>query len=218
MYERARADFLLACGRARYAQAAEELERQRRRRHAELDGYLATVLAANEPTRVTDASFEELQRIASVTYLDGGGSEQPLITGEELRALIVRRGNLDECERREIESHVMHTHRFLEQIPWTPELRGVPAIALGHHEKLDGTGYPRGVSAEQIPLLTRIITVADIFDALTSTDRPYKAPMPTEYAINILRNEAEAGMLDVELVELFAAARVWEDRGRAASG
>lgn len=214
-YERARADFLLACGRARYAEAAEELERQRRRRRAELDSYLATVLAANEPTRVTEASFEELQRIAAVTYLDRDGAQQPLITAEELSALIVRRGNLDDCERREIESHVMHTHRFLEQIPWTPELRGVPAIALGHHEKLDGSGYPRGVPAPQIPLLTRIITVADIFDALTSTDRPYKASMPTEYALTILRNEAEAGMLDAELVELFAAARVWEARSAA---
>jgi len=214
-YERARADFLLACGRARYAEAAEELERQRQRRHAELDGYLNAVLAANEPTRVTEASFEELQRIAAITYRAPDGTEQPLITGEELRALSVRRGNLDECERREIESHVLHTHRFLEQIPWTAELRGVPAIALGHHEKLDGTGYPRGVRAADIPLLTRIITVADIFDALTATDRPYKAAMPSDYALAVLRSEAEAGMLDAELVELFAAARPWERKEEA---
>ena len=211
-FERARADFLLACGRARYAEAAGELERQRQRRHAELDGYLAAVLAANEPSRVTETSFEELQGIAAVTYLGPDGAEQPLITGEELRALSVRRGNLDECERREVESHVMHTHRFLEQIPWTAELRGVPAIALGHHEKLDGTGYPRGVRAADIPLLTRIITVADIFDALTATDRPYKAAMPSEYALAVLRSEAEAGMLDLDLVELFAAAQPWTRR------
>jgi len=209
-FERGRADFLLAFGRAQYAEAAEELERVRRRRRAELAGYLEAVLTANEPTRLTDASFDELRRIAQVTYVDHEGHRRPLLTSDEVRALSIRRGNLDDFERREIESHVQHTYNFLQQIPWTRELRGVPDIALAHHEKLNGSGYPNGLSGAAISLEARIVSIADIFDALTAADRPYRRAMSPEYALGVIRAEAEAGALDAELVEIFAAARPWE--------
>ena len=122
---------------------------------------------------------------------------------EELRFLTIPRGSLDERERREIESHVEQTYRFLSQIPWTDELRNVAEIAYGHHEKLDGRGYPRGLRSEQIPVQTRIMTIADIFDALTASDRPYKAAVPTERALDIIVSEAKDGMLDPDLVEVL---------------
>jgi HD-GYP domain-containing protein (c-di-GMP phosphodiesterase class II) len=211
-FERGRADFLLAWGRAQYAEALEELERTRRRRRAELEGYLQAVLVANEPMILTDGTFEELRRIADVTYGDHEGVRRPLLTADEVRALSISRGNLDDLERREVEAHVTHTHRFLQQIPWTRELQGVPEIARAHHEKLDGSGYPHALRAEAISLQTRIITIVDIFDALTAADRPYKRAVAPDYAVGVLRAEAEAGMLDAALVEAFAAARVWEDR------
>jgi HD-GYP domain-containing protein (c-di-GMP phosphodiesterase class II) len=166
---------------------------------------------------LTVGTFDELRRIAGATYEDHEGTRRTLLTADEVRALSLSRGNLDDVERREVESHVVHTYRFLQQIPWTRELRAVPEIALAHHEKLDGSGYPHGVGRDAIPLEARIITVVDIFDALTASDRPYKRAVTSDYALGVLRAEAEAGMLDADLVEAFAAARVWEQPESTAS-
>jgi HD-GYP domain-containing protein (c-di-GMP phosphodiesterase class II) len=122
---------------------------------------------------------------------------------------MIRRGNLDDAERREIESHVTHTYRFLEQIPWTPELRGIPEIAYTHHEKLNGAGYPRRVTGDAIPVQARMMTIADIFDALTATDRPYKRAVPSAGALDILAMEARDGMIDEHLLKHFVDARVF---------
>ena len=124
---------------------------------------------------------------------------------------MIRKGNLDDQERREIESHVTHTYRFLEQIPWTRELRGIPEIAYGHHEKLNGRGYPRRVAGDAIPIQTRMMTLSDIFDALTATDRPYKRAVPAVRALDILAMEARDGMLDRDLLDAFIHARVYEE-------
>jgi HD-GYP domain-containing protein (c-di-GMP phosphodiesterase class II) len=142
-------------------------------------------------------------------FRDMDGMERPLLTEEEVRFLTITRGNLDEQERREIEAHVTHTFRFLQQIPWTRELRDIPRIAYAHHEKLNGEGYPRGVHADEIPVQTRIMTIADIYDALTATDRPYKPAVPSERALDILRMEAKQGMLDHDLLTTFIESRVY---------
>src|SRR5450830_1827880 len=123
---------------------------------------------------------------------------------------MINKGNLDQRERREIESHVTHTYRFIEHIPWTRELKGIPEIAYGHHEKLNGKGYPRQVNAEAIPVQTRMMTISDIYDALTATDRPYKRAVPPERAIEILRDEATDGSLDTALLDAFVEAKVYE--------
>ena len=111
-------------------------------------------------------------------------------------------------ERREIESHVTHTYRFLEQIPWTRELRGIPEIAYGHHEKLNGRGYPRAINAEAITVQTRMMTISDIYDALTASDRPYKKAVPHEKALAILEDEGKKGMIDMDLLQIFIDAKV----------
>ena len=104
----------------------------------------------------------------------------------------------------------MHSYDFLLNIPWTEELSRIAEIVRGHHEKLDGSGYPDGVTGESLSLETRIMTVCDIFDALTASDRPYKKAMPTEKALQILQWEARDGMLDPDVVELFVNSGVYK--------
>ncbi|MGH9173374.1 MAG: HD-GYP domain-containing protein, partial [Vicinamibacterales bacterium] len=124
------------------------------------------------------------------------------------------RGSLTDAERREIQQHVVHTFQFLAQIPWTREFRRIPEIAGSHHEKLDGSGYPSGSRGETIPVQSRMMTIADIYDALTATDRPYKKAIRVEEALDTLRDEQRAGALDGALLDLFIDARVFERTGR----
>jgi hypothetical protein len=209
-FERARVDAFMNGGRAKHDEVIEQLESARDASREQLMRYLDLIVKSNEPTILPEGSFEGLQTINRETYTDFEGVQRPLLADHELQFLMIRKGTLDERERLEIESHVTHTYRFLEQIPWTRELRGIPEIAYLHHEKLNGRGYPRAVTAEAIPVQTRMMTISDIFDALTATDRPYKRAVPWERALEILRMEARDGMLDAHLLESFIGARVFE--------
>src|SRR5439155_5381889 len=193
--ERERADLLLDRGRVAYDTALERLVAGRQATRDRLHRWLDAIVKANEPSVLPEGTFEELSEINRQMYTDFEGAERPLLEDEELQFLMIRKGNLDDRERREIESHVTHTYRFLEQIPWTRELRGIPEIAYGHHEKLNGRGYPRAINADAIVVQTHMMTISDIFDALTAKDRPYKRAVPYERAIDILHAEARAGML-----------------------
>ncbi len=133
-----------------------------------------------------------------------------ILMPEEKQRLLIPRGTLSPEERKEIESHVSHTFTFLYQIAWTDDLGGVPEIAHAHHEKLDGTGYPRGLKADQIPIQARMMTICDIYDALTAMDRAYKKSVSNERAIDILKLEVKDGKLDKNLVDLFVDAQVFK--------
>ena len=209
-YERERAEYLFAHGKDRYQETLQHLDGVRRAEREDLFRFLDSVVRANEPTILPEGTFEELTEINSRTFVDFDGVEKPLLSDEELRYLMINKGNLDPRERREIESHVSHTFRFLEHIPWTRELRGVPEIAHGHHEKLNGRGYPRQVAGEAIPVQTRMMTISDIYDALTATDRPYKRAVPADRAIQILKDEAKDGSLDGALLDAFVESKVYE--------
>jgi HD-GYP domain-containing protein (c-di-GMP phosphodiesterase class II) len=209
-FERARADLLHTRGKEEHEAALAQLEQSRSSTREELERYLAAIVKANEPTILPEGTFDELRDINQRTYVDFDGTDKRLLADDELQFLMIRKGNLDDRERREIESHVTHTYRFLEHIPWTRELRGIPGIAYGHHEKLNGRGYPRAVTADAIPVQTRMMTISDIFDALTATDRPYKRAVPWERALDILRMEAKEGMLDEDLLKSFIDARVFD--------
>jgi hypothetical protein len=124
---------LLLGERSQYDACLPELEAGRERSHAHLRQAYAAIVAANEPTVLAEGTFDHLRDAQALTYVDFDGAERPLLEDHELAFLMIRRGNLDERERREIESHVTHTFRFLEQIPWTRELRDIPRIAFGHH-------------------------------------------------------------------------------------
>src|SRR5262249_4669559 len=108
------------------------------------------------------------------------------------------------------ESHVSHTFQFLSNIPWTRELRQVPGIAYAHHEKLNRSGYPRGIGADEIPLESKMMTISDIFDALTAKDRPYKRAMPAARALDILASEVKDGKVDGDLFRLFVEGRIFD--------
>jgi HD-GYP domain-containing protein (c-di-GMP phosphodiesterase class II) len=209
-YERQRADFLEQHGTTNYEAFLTELRHQQATRLADLDRFMKLVAESNEPTVLPEGNFEELIHYADARYEDLEGKAQPLLSDDEVRYLTIRKGSLDDQERVEIESHVSHTYRFLLNIPWTKELANVPYIAYGHHEKLDGRGYPRKVTGEQIPIQTRMMTIADIFDALTASDRPYKRAVPVPRALDILGEEVKDGMLDPELFRLFHEARVFD--------
>jgi HD-GYP domain-containing protein (c-di-GMP phosphodiesterase class II) len=174
---------------------------------AEAEG---AVEAANQPTVTHFDDFERLVELGSFTYPDVDGTTRSFLDPEELASLTVPRGTLTRDERDLIESHVSHTYDFLSTIPWTRDLQDIPELARSHHEKLDGSGYPDKVRAEAIPPQTRMMTVSDIYDALTARDRPYKPAVPTAKALAILEEDANHGRIDRDLVDLFIEAKVFE--------
>lgn len=200
-------DLALAGGpRLEEALAAEDAAL--RQKLVELDRMLEFIHDANQPTVLAQGSFEKLYEIAARTFPDTRGAPHNYLSPREVQLLSIRKGSLAAEERDEIESHVSHTYRFLSQIPWTRALRNVPEIAFGHHEKLTGGGYPRGLSERDIPPQTRMITIADIYDALTASDRPYKRAMSHERALDILHAEAREGHIDADLLQVFVEADV----------
>jgi len=168
---------------------------------------------SNEPTVLPEGDFQYLQELATRDYADLRGDKKPLLQPEEARILSIRKGNLDPGERGEIVSHVTHTFEFLSKIPWTKDLSQVADIAYKHHEKLNGRGYPRKLVAADIPVQSRMMTVSDIYDALTASDRPYKRAISTERALDILTMEVKDGLLDADLVTIFTEAKVYERAG-----
>jgi HD-GYP domain-containing protein (c-di-GMP phosphodiesterase class II) len=215
--------------RARFELARASLENARLRARLEgrADGALAeevrelaalweAIVVANRPTVLAAGASARLADAAARTFVDLDGEARPLLSPHELSCLSIPRGSLSDAERSEIEAHVGHTFRFLSQIPWTRALRRVPEIAHGHHEKLDGKGYPRAAPAAAIPVETRMMTIADIYDALTASDRPYKKALPVERALEILRDEARRGQLDGALLGVFVEAGVFRETARHA--
>jgi HD-GYP domain-containing protein (c-di-GMP phosphodiesterase class II) len=175
-----------------------------------IQDYLEFILQANEPTLMEHGQFRKLNEIAKQFFLDSKGSELPYINADEMRLLSIPKGSLDAAERQQIESHVVYTFNFLSQIPWTKELRRVPEIARAHHEKLNGAGYPYKLHGDQIPLQTKMMTICDIFDALTASDRPYKRAVPVERALSVLEECVQANEIDAELFRLFRESKVYE--------
>jgi len=176
----------------------------------EVDTHLSSVAAANEPAVMPADAAGGIRSIAVRAFVDHLGDSHTIITPEEAEILSISRGSLTREEFRQIQSHVLHTFEFLKRIPWTKELRQVPEIASSHHEKLNGSGYPEGRRGVQIPMQSRMMTVSDIFDALTASDRPYKLAVPVERALGILDQERKAGALDADVLDLFIDLKPWE--------
>jgi len=164
----------------------------------------------SEPSLVEEDVYSRLDQLENLTYIDIYGQRQRLVGKDELECLRVRKGSLNAEEIEEIRSHVVHTIGFLSKIPWGRALARIPEIAGAHHELLNGTGYPKGLTAEQIPLSSKIMTVADIYDALTASDRPYKRAVPRERALSILEDEVRLQKIDHELFRLFCEASVFQ--------
>lgn len=188
---------------------ADYLKASRDRKMTELDEYVHFVLKANEPTVLEQGGFERLKDIANIQFRDAHEEQRPLLLDNELKALSVSRGSLTREEFAEIQSHVVHTYEFLRKIPWGSKFANVPQIAAKHHEKLDGSGYPTAAMAEEIPLQSRIMTIADIFDALTASDRPYKKAVPVPKALEIIEMEVKSGRCDADLFKVFVESKVF---------
>ncbi len=187
-----------------------EIDVERERRSAEIEDLLGFIAKANEPTVLEQGGGGRLLEIGQLTYVAPSGESRPFLEPQEIAALQVRRGSLTDIERVEIESHVVHTYKFLQKIPWGRTLRKVPIIAGAHHEYLNGEGYPRRLPAADIPLESRMMTIADIFDALTASDRPYKRAVPIDRALGIVESEVKAGKLDAALFDIFVGGEVYK--------
>jgi HD-GYP domain-containing protein (c-di-GMP phosphodiesterase class II) len=172
--------------------------------------WMQGIVAANEPTVMPEDKASMLEVLSQQTYHDMSGHSHPMLDPQEFRFLSIRKGTLDSQERLEMEAHVTHSFHFLTKIPWTSVMRAIPEIAYGHHEKLDGSGYPRGLTAEQIPLQAKMMTISDIYDALTAQDRPYKRAVPRDVALDILHQEADQGKLDRDLLDVFIAKQIFQ--------
>lgn len=170
---------------------------------AKIGKYRETVISANEPAVLDSEPGEILAEIRKEKSHD-------FLSETEYEFLSVKRGSLTRKEREEIMSHARHTYDFLKNIPWPENMAWIPEIAKGHHEALDGSGYPDGIKGDAIPLESRLMAVSDIFDALTASDRPYKRSVPAEKAAAILQEEASAGRLDSEVVRLFIKSGIYK--------
>jgi HD-GYP domain-containing protein (c-di-GMP phosphodiesterase class II) len=207
---RRKLDWIVRRGAEGYGPQATRMDAELNAALAELNDALDLILTMNEPSVQPQDFAGQLLRITARSWDDHRGRRRTVITPEEASILAITKGSLTDAERREIQQHVVHTFQFLTQIPWTREFRRIPEIARSHHEKLDGTGYPFAVRGDQIPVQSRMMAIADIYDALTATDRPYKKAIRVEEALDILRDEQAAGALDGALLDLFIEARIFD--------
>ena len=151
---------------------------------------------------MNDEKISHLREIASKTCKLFGRRE-PYLNEEEVENLSIRKGTLDYKERKIVENHAAMTLKILKQLPFPRQLSHVPDYAGSHHERLDGSGYPHGLSDKELPLQSRILAIADIFEALTAKDRPYKKPMNLSQAIKIMKFMKEDRHIDPDLYDLF---------------
>jgi HD-GYP domain-containing protein (c-di-GMP phosphodiesterase class II) len=207
---RKKMEFLLANGNQGYQEPFALIDSEHDKQLQQLNEFHDQILKANEPTVLPEKASERLVEIAGWSFEDPSGPTEPLLSPEELRFLSIPKGSLDPDERLQIESHVIHSFRFLSQIPWTKELKNIPMIARAHHEKLDGSGYPYHMKASEIPFQAKMMTISDIFDALTARDRPYKRAVPIERALDIIGQEVKSQLLDPVLFHLFVEAKIFQ--------
>ena len=197
------------------AARAAQLESDSCARLTLLDADVELLRTLNDPSQegLSDQTWAEgemaIQRLSALCVEEASGEEAPVLTVDEANALRVRRGTLTPDEFHQIQLHAQMSYEFLEQIPWTHNLENVPQIARAHHERGDGSGYPQGLRHEEIPLGARLMAIADVYDALTATDRPYKRAMSSERALEILQAQAKVGQLDADALDVFVNNRVY---------
>lgn len=171
--------------------------------------FFATIKKLNIPDPEGKIDITALDEIKNTEFIDIDGQRKPLITDYEYKNLAIKRGNLTQEERKEIEKHVVDTWEILKRIPWPEDLEDLPRIAAVHHERTDGSGYPWGFKLNDIPLEGRILAMVDIFEALTAIDRPYKPALPIKDSLRILEEEVTRGKIDKNLFDLFVKEKIY---------
>jgi len=162
---------------------------------------------------------EDQQRVRDIAAMrhwrNPQGVQTSFLTAEEVENLTIRSGTLNQAERDTINYHIVATIKMLETLPWPRHLQNVPEYAGGHHERMDGKGYPRGLTRQQMSLQARMIGIADIFEALTAADRPYKSGMTLSQALAIMCRMRDNGHIDPDLFEVFVREGVYLRYGQA---
>jgi HD-GYP domain-containing protein (c-di-GMP phosphodiesterase class II) len=175
-----------------------------------IDEYFKLLEKAKVPGRLTESEIDSLNELAKKKYITVKGEVKPYLTDNELKSYLIQEGSLTKEERDLIRSHVFHSFKFLDEIPWPSNLKKIPRIAFTHHEMMDGSGYPNNLKADEIPLETQILCVADLYDALVSSDRPYKNKIDVDDTLKILKKDADSGKLNKDIVDLFINTRLYE--------
>lgn len=178
-------------------------------RIAELKDAWDTICRANSAGILDDDMIAKLTCIARLTCSDAEGNDAAVLTDDEFRSITVRKGTLTDDEKSQVQMHVVHTARMLAGMRFKGIYKDVPHMAGAHHEYMDGSGYPNHLSDGGISDEIRLITVLDIYDALTAEDRPYKPPMEPQKAFGVLYSMCDEGKLDRRIVSLFEESRAW---------
>lgn len=202
-------DYAVQYGVEKFNMVKPSLEARFSSKILEVQEILEFLVHSNEPSIMEEGNFQHLLEVANMQHIDHDGYRTPFLTERETHVLSIRKGSLSEAERIEIESHVRHTFNFLSKIPWTKSLNRIPEIAYAHHEKLNGRGYPNHLESPEIPFESQMISVADIFDALTAQDRPYKPAVPLAKAIEILYFDVNNHHINKEIVDLFVQRKLY---------
>lgn len=187
-----------------------EMAAEAQNRITELENALRFVEDVNERGYIDDATKKRIEEIAEIKCRTYNGEFVNFLDDYDVEALTVQKGNLTEAERKVVMSHVSETYEILKSMNFEGPFKDVPDWAGGHHEYLDGSGYPNGLKGDEIGWETRLLTIIDIYDALTAEDRPYKPPIPSERAFEILRGMAEEGKIDGEILEDFYNSGAWK--------
>ncbi|MDP2875732.1 MAG: response regulator [Holophaga sp.] len=192
------------------AQETASFQRLLQERNQQSRHLVELILRCNEPQVLPREIADRMDELELLDFAHFEGTRGRILEAEDVAALRIPKGSLSTEERDEINSHVSHTFRFLSQIPWTTGLADLPAIAYAHHERLNGKGYPQGLTSAQIPAQSKLMAVADVYDALVAAYRPYKVAVTVAKSLQILEDETKAGLLDAEVFRLFVDARVFE--------
>jgi len=156
-----------------------------------------------------EAHQQRVRSIAAQTWHNVEGNEEPLLTENEIENLLIAKGTLSASEREIINNHSVMTYKMLEALPFPKHMSRVPEFAGAHHERMDGKGYPRGLTREELSVQARIMAIADIFEALTAPDRPYKKAMTLSTALKILGHMKQDNHIDSELFDVFVRERIY---------
>ena len=189
-------------------EAAETRYRDRVRQLNEDRSFLRACNIGGESMREDD--IEHVRTIARYRWTDSAGHEANFLTEDELKNLTIRSGTLTAEERQVINHHIVATIRMLESLPWPKHLKNVPEYAGGHHERMDGKGYPKGLTRDQMSIQARVMGIADIFEALTAKDRPYKRGKTLSESLDILGRFTLGGHVDPDLFDVFVRNKVYQ--------
>ena len=158
-----------------------------------------------------DEDIARVERLARIEWVDAAGESRPLLTDDEVTNLCIKRGTLNDAEREVINNHIVATIKMLESLPFPKNLQNVPEYAGGHHEKMDGSGYPRGLRREDMSVQARIMAIADIFEALTASDRPYKPGKTLSECLRIMGFMKKDAHIDPDIFDIFIREKVYLD-------